>query len=125
MEQNLSNLLCFALYIYFTDDDSIFYGLWCFTESVCPTRIPVASRDEKGFELMLGMKIHQKAKEVKGSLLSEKAYLLNKADDITEKTRYDKTTTTEHVYTILIEKSVVVWELCTTLHIFKSSIDSI
>uniref|UniRef100_A0A8C1V8W1 Collagen alpha-1(XXI) chain n=1 Tax=Cyprinus carpio TaxID=7962 RepID=A0A8C1V8W1_CYPCA len=33
-------------------------------ESVCPTRIPVASRDEKGFELILGMKIHQKAKKI-------------------------------------------------------------
>uniref|UniRef100_A0A673JSW3 Collagen alpha-1(XXI) chain n=1 Tax=Sinocyclocheilus rhinocerous TaxID=307959 RepID=A0A673JSW3_9TELE len=33
-------------------------------ESVCPTRIPVASRDEKGFELILGMKIHQKAKTI-------------------------------------------------------------
>lgn len=56
-------------------------------ESVCPTRIPVASRDEKGFELMLGMKIHQKAKKIQGSLVSEAAYLLDKSVDITENTR--------------------------------------
>ncbi|XP_026094061.1 collagen alpha-1(XXI) chain-like [Carassius auratus] len=56
-------------------------------ESVCPTRIPVASRDEKGFELILGMKIHQKAKKIQGSLVSETAYLLDKSTDITENTR--------------------------------------
>ncbi|XP_076827467.1 uncharacterized protein LOC143474072 [Brachyhypopomus gauderio] len=56
-------------------------------ESVCPTRIPVASRDEKGFELILGMRIHMKAKKIQGSLMSEMAYLLNKDVDITEKTR--------------------------------------
>lgn len=57
------------------------------SESVCPTRIPVASRDEKGFELMLGMKIHQKGKKIQGSLVSEAAYLLDKTIDITENTR--------------------------------------
>ncbi|XP_017341298.1 collagen alpha-1(XXI) chain [Ictalurus punctatus] len=56
-------------------------------ESVCPTRIPVASRDEKGFELILGMKIHQKAKKIQGSLLSETAYFLDKGVDITEDTK--------------------------------------
>ncbi|KAF7708909.1 hypothetical protein HF521_017966 [Silurus meridionalis] len=56
-------------------------------ESVCPTRIPVASRDEKGFELILGMKIHQKAKEIQGSLLSETAYYVDKGMDITEETK--------------------------------------
>uniref|UniRef100_A0A3P8Z9B4 Collagen alpha-1(XXI) chain n=1 Tax=Esox lucius TaxID=8010 RepID=A0A3P8Z9B4_ESOLU len=56
-------------------------------ESVCPTRIPVAARDEKGFELMLGMKIHQKAKKIQGSLLSEAAFALTSSTDITENTR--------------------------------------
>ncbi|XP_034718296.1 collagen alpha-1(XXI) chain [Etheostoma cragini] len=56
-------------------------------ESVCPTRIPVASRDEKGFELMLGMKIQKKAKEIPGSLASEAAYALTVSTDITENTR--------------------------------------
>ncbi|XP_062335756.1 collagen alpha-1(XXI) chain [Osmerus eperlanus] len=56
-------------------------------ESVCPTRIPVASRDEKGFELMLGMNIHLKAKKTPGSLASEAAYSLTSAVDVTENTR--------------------------------------
>ncbi|XP_069815769.1 collagen alpha-1(XXI) chain-like [Dendropsophus ebraccatus] len=56
-------------------------------ESVCPTRIPVASRDEKGFELLLGMKIHEKGQKIIGSLKSEKAYLLTPDVDVTEDTR--------------------------------------
>ncbi|XP_031439572.2 collagen alpha-1(XXI) chain-like [Clupea harengus] len=56
-------------------------------ESVCPTRIPVASRDEKGFELLVGMKIHLKAKKIAGSLASEAAYHLENGVDITENTR--------------------------------------
>ncbi|XP_061820622.1 collagen alpha-1(XXI) chain-like [Nerophis lumbriciformis] len=55
-------------------------------ESVCPTRIPVASRDEKGFELMVGMNIETKAKKIPGSLVSETAFALNSSTDITEKT---------------------------------------
>ena len=58
-----------------------------FPESVCPTRIPVASRDEKGFELMLGLNIPKKAKKVPGSLVSEIAYALTATTDITENTR--------------------------------------
>ncbi|XP_053323977.1 collagen alpha-1(XXI) chain-like [Spea bombifrons] len=56
-------------------------------ESVCPTRIPVASRDEKGFELLVGMKINKKGQRITGSLESEKAYLLTPDVDITENTR--------------------------------------
>ncbi|XP_063062759.1 LOW QUALITY PROTEIN: collagen alpha-1(XXI) chain [Engraulis encrasicolus] len=56
-------------------------------ESVCPTRIPVASRDEKGFELMLGMNIHRKAKKIQGSLASEAAFHLTNARDITESSK--------------------------------------
>ncbi|XP_060921105.1 collagen alpha-1(XXI) chain-like [Labrus mixtus] len=56
-------------------------------ESVCPTRIPVASRDEKGFELMVGMKIQTKAKKIPGSLISEAAYALTASTDITENTK--------------------------------------
>ncbi|KAM4705020.1 uncharacterized protein WCC33_009854 [Rhinophrynus dorsalis] len=56
-------------------------------ESVCPTRIPVASRDEKGFELLIGMKINKKGQKIPGSLTSEKAYLLTPNIDITENTR--------------------------------------
>uniref|UniRef100_A0AAV2L807 Collagen alpha-1(XXI) chain n=1 Tax=Knipowitschia caucasica TaxID=637954 RepID=A0AAV2L807_KNICA len=56
-------------------------------ESVCPTRIPVPSRDEKGFELLLGMNIHLKAKSVPGSLGTESAYALSAEVDITEPTK--------------------------------------
>ncbi|TNM96143.1 hypothetical protein fugu_015804 [Takifugu bimaculatus] len=56
-------------------------------ESVCPTRIPVSSRDEKGFELMIGMKLQLKAKKIPGSLSSEAAYALSATSDITENTR--------------------------------------
>ncbi|XP_034562017.1 collagen alpha-1(XXI) chain [Notolabrus celidotus] len=56
-------------------------------ESVCPTRIPVASRDEKGFELMVGMNIQKKAKKIPGSLISEAAFALTASTDITENTR--------------------------------------
>lgn len=56
-------------------------------ESVCPTRIPVASRDEKGFELMVGMKVQTKAQKISGSLVSEAAYALTASTDITENTR--------------------------------------
>ncbi|XP_029443002.1 collagen alpha-1(XXI) chain-like [Rhinatrema bivittatum] len=56
-------------------------------ESVCPTRIPVASRDEKGFELLVGMRIDQKGQVIPGSLISEKAYLLTSDIDVTEHTR--------------------------------------
>ncbi|KAF7652120.1 hypothetical protein LDENG_00101390, partial [Lucifuga dentata] len=56
-------------------------------ESLCPTQIPVASRDEKGFELMVGMKIETKAQKIVGSLVSEAAYALTASVDITENTR--------------------------------------
>lgn len=58
-----------------------------FAESVCPTRIPVSSRDEKGFELIVGMKLPSKAKKIPGSLVSEAAYALTAPSDVTEKTR--------------------------------------
>ncbi|XP_061661525.1 collagen alpha-1(XXI) chain-like [Syngnathoides biaculeatus] len=56
-------------------------------ESVCPTRIPVASRDEKGFELMVGMNIEKKAKKIPGSLVTETAFALTTSTDITADTR--------------------------------------
>ncbi|XP_067833394.1 collagen alpha-1(XXI) chain-like [Heptranchias perlo] len=56
-------------------------------ESVCPTRIPVAARDEKGFELMLGFKIPQKAQEIFGSLTTEAGFLITSQTDVTENTR--------------------------------------
>ncbi|XP_076014467.1 collagen alpha-1(XXI) chain [Genypterus blacodes] len=56
-------------------------------ESVCPTRIRVAFHDEKGFELMVGMKIEMKGLKIPGSLMSTAAYALTASTDITENTR--------------------------------------
>ncbi|CAG5895707.1 unnamed protein product, partial [Menidia menidia] len=82
-----------ATYVLYAEDYTNIYRLrdameqkLC-EESVCPTRIPVASRDEKGFELMAGLKVQTKASKITGSLVSETAYALTTSTDITEKTR--------------------------------------
>ncbi|KAJ8336670.1 hypothetical protein SKAU_G00378900 [Synaphobranchus kaupii] len=56
-------------------------------ESVCPVRIPMGSRDEKGFDLILGMGIDERARKVQGSLTAEAAYLLGPGVDIAMDTR--------------------------------------
>ncbi|KAM9317338.1 collagen alpha-1(XXI) chain [Gastrophryne carolinensis] len=57
-------------------------------ESVCPTRIPVAARDEKGFDILLGLGvIRRKGKKVTGSIPSTKAYEITSQIDLTEFTR--------------------------------------
>ncbi|XP_044145605.1 collagen alpha-1(XXI) chain [Bufo gargarizans] len=57
-------------------------------ESVCPTRIPVTARDEKGFDLLLGLGMNKKnAKKVKGSIPTAKAYEVTSQTDLTEFTR--------------------------------------
>ncbi|XP_071998359.1 collagen alpha-1(XXI) chain [Engystomops pustulosus] len=57
-------------------------------ESVCPTRIPVAARDEKGFDLLLGLGMNKKnAKKVEGSIRSTKAYEVTSQIDLSEFTR--------------------------------------
>lgn len=48
----------------------------------------MSSRDEKGFELLVGMKLQLKAKKIPGSLRSETAYALSAASDVTEDTRW-------------------------------------
>ncbi|OCT78383.1 collagen alpha-1(XXI) chain [Xenopus laevis] len=54
-------------------------------ESVCPTRIPVAARDEKGFDILLGLGINKKkAKRVEGSSPKNKAYDITSQIDLTE-----------------------------------------
>uniref|UniRef100_A0A8C5PZ15 Collagen alpha-1(XXI) chain n=1 Tax=Leptobrachium leishanense TaxID=445787 RepID=A0A8C5PZ15_9ANUR len=46
-------------------------------ESVCPTRIPVAARDEKGFDILLGLGMNKKnTKRIEGSIPRTKAYEL-------------------------------------------------
>ncbi|MGH0114686.1 UNVERIFIED_CONTAM: hypothetical protein FKN15_034003 [Acipenser sinensis] len=56
-------------------------------ETVCPTRIPVAARDEKGFDILLGVDIAKKAKITQGSYFGRKAYLVTSQVDLTESTR--------------------------------------
>ncbi|XP_041108048.1 collagen alpha-1(XXI) chain-like [Polyodon spathula] len=55
-------------------------------ETVCPTRIPVAARDEKGFDILLGVDIAKKAKRTQGSYSGSKAYLVTSQVDLTEST---------------------------------------
>ncbi|XP_041044843.1 collagen alpha-1(XXI) chain-like isoform X1 [Carcharodon carcharias] len=56
-------------------------------ETVCPTRIPVASRDEKGFDILVGLNIRKKASKVEGSYRGKKAYRVTSQSDLTDKTR--------------------------------------
>ncbi|XP_053316567.1 collagen alpha-1(XXI) chain [Spea bombifrons] len=57
-------------------------------ESVCPTRIPVAARDEKGFDILLGLGMNKKkAKRVEGSKPRTKAFEVTSQIDLTELTR--------------------------------------
>ncbi|XP_051880819.1 collagen alpha-1(XXI) chain-like [Pristis pectinata] len=55
-------------------------------ETVCPTRIPVASRDEKGFDILVGLDIRKKASGIHGSYHGKKAYRITAQNDLTERT---------------------------------------
>ncbi|GCC31756.1 hypothetical protein chiPu_0010217 [Chiloscyllium punctatum] len=55
-------------------------------ETVCPTRIPVAARDEKGFDILVGLDIRKKASKIEGSYHGKKAYRVASQNDLTEKT---------------------------------------
>ncbi|TFK06771.1 Collagen alpha-1(XXI) chain [Platysternon megacephalum] len=57
-------------------------------ESVCPTRIPVAARDEKGFDILLGLGVKKKVKKRIQILSSNaKAYEITSNIDLSEFTR--------------------------------------
>ncbi|XP_053507894.1 vWFA and Collagen domain-containing protein [Ictalurus furcatus] len=56
-------------------------------ESVCPVRIPGTINGQKGFDLISMMGIEVVAKKVQGSLVSERAYLLNPRLNLTRSTR--------------------------------------
>uniref|UniRef100_A0A4W3K6T8 Collagen alpha-1(XXI) chain n=1 Tax=Callorhinchus milii TaxID=7868 RepID=A0A4W3K6T8_CALMI len=56
-------------------------------EAVCPTRIPVASRDEKGFDILVGLDIRKKAGKTVGSYHGKQAYKVSSTVDLTENTR--------------------------------------
>ncbi|OWK63806.1 Collagen alpha-1(XXI) chain [Lonchura striata] len=57
-------------------------------ESVCPTRIPVAARDEKGFDILVGLGVKKKVKKrIQISTTNAKAYEVNPHVDLSELTR--------------------------------------
>ncbi|XP_042294317.1 collagen alpha-1(XXI) chain [Sceloporus undulatus] len=57
-------------------------------ESVCPTRIPVASRDEKGFDILLGLGVKKKVKKrIQIPSTNAKAYEITSRIDLSELTR--------------------------------------
>lgn len=68
------NLLCFLL--------------WYTIETVCPNKIPIDSRDEKGFDILFHLKLAKKSKKTQGSFYGMKAYQVTSRDDLTENTRY-------------------------------------
>nr|XP_020458773.1 collagen alpha-1(XXI) chain-like isoform X2 [Monopterus albus] len=56
-------------------------------ETVCPTRIPVDSRDEKGFDILLHLNLAKKAKKTQGAFKNIKAYEVTSHLDLSETTR--------------------------------------
>ncbi|CAM5099779.1 unnamed protein product [Eretmochelys imbricata] len=57
-------------------------------ESVCPTRIPVAARDEKGFDILLGLGVKKKVKKrIPIPSSNAKAYEITSNVDLSEFTR--------------------------------------
>uniref|UniRef100_A0A2K6FIR9 Collagen alpha-1(XXI) chain n=1 Tax=Propithecus coquereli TaxID=379532 RepID=A0A2K6FIR9_PROCO len=56
-------------------------------ESVCPTRIPVAARDEKGFDILLGLGVKKKVKKrIQLSPTKIKGYEVTSKVDLSEST---------------------------------------
>uniref|UniRef100_A0A2K6TJK5 Collagen alpha-1(XXI) chain n=1 Tax=Saimiri boliviensis boliviensis TaxID=39432 RepID=A0A2K6TJK5_SAIBB len=56
-------------------------------ESVCPTRIPVAARDEKGFDILLGLDVKKKVKKrIQLSPTKIKGYEVTSKVDLSEPT---------------------------------------
>lgn len=56
-------------------------------ETVCPTRIPVDSRDEKGFDILYHLNVAKRAKKTHGAFYGSKAYEVTPRDDLSEATR--------------------------------------
>uniref|UniRef100_A0A8C9V492 Collagen alpha-1(XXI) chain n=1 Tax=Scleropages formosus TaxID=113540 RepID=A0A8C9V492_SCLFO len=56
-------------------------------ETVCPTTIPVDTRDEKGFDMLLHLDFAKKAKKTQGSFYGKKAYQVTPRVDLSENTR--------------------------------------
>lgn len=56
-------------------------------ETVCPARIPVGSRDEKGFDILLHLNLAKKAKKTQGAYSGTRAYEVTSRLDLSEATR--------------------------------------
>ncbi|XP_072565438.1 uncharacterized protein col21a1 [Paramormyrops kingsleyae] len=56
-------------------------------ETVCPSRITVETRDEKGFDMLLHLDFAKKAKKTQGSFYGTKAYQVTPRVDLSESTR--------------------------------------
>uniref|UniRef100_A0A3P8NJY7 Collagen alpha-1(XXI) chain n=1 Tax=Astatotilapia calliptera TaxID=8154 RepID=A0A3P8NJY7_ASTCA len=56
-------------------------------ETVCPARIPIDSRDEKGFDILLHLNLAKKAKNTQGTFYGSKAYQVTSRVDLSEATR--------------------------------------
>ncbi|TNN67205.1 Collagen alpha-1(XXI) chain [Liparis tanakae] len=56
-------------------------------ETVCPTRIPIDSRDEKGFDMLLHLNLAKKTKKIQGTYYGTKAYQVTSRVDLSVATR--------------------------------------
>lgn len=56
-------------------------------ETVCPTKIPVDSRDEKGFDILLHLNLAKIAKKTQGTFYGTKAYEVTSRLDLSAATR--------------------------------------
>uniref|UniRef100_A0A3B3XJY1 Collagen alpha-1(XXI) chain n=1 Tax=Poecilia mexicana TaxID=48701 RepID=A0A3B3XJY1_9TELE len=55
-------------------------------ETVCPAKIPIDSRDEKGFDILLSLNLAKKTKKTQGSFYGTKAYEVTSFVDLSEAT---------------------------------------
>lgn len=56
-------------------------------ETVCPIKIPIDSRDEKGFDILLHLNLAKKAKKTQGAFYGSKAYEVTSRVDLSTATR--------------------------------------
>lgn len=56
-------------------------------ETVCPKKISIDSRDEKGFDILLHLNLAKKTKKTQGSFYGSKAYQVTSRVDLSESTR--------------------------------------
>lgn len=56
-------------------------------ETVCPARIPIDSRDEKGFDILLHLNLAKKTKKTQGAYYGSRAYEVTSRVDLSEATR--------------------------------------